>query len=816
MSVPRESPAGRGATTAPRPPGAERDLPHRSRGVGSDTPHRTQSVASDIPHRAQSVASDTPHRTQSVASGLPHQAQGVQPDVPHRAQGVELIGELRDSGYRRPPALVRRADGQVLQLTPLLYRVLQAVDGHRDHAGIAAVVGPAVGRRVSADDVRTLLGTKLAPLGVLRLSDGAEPEHRKAEPLLGLRLRRVVTEPTVTRRITGPFARLFHPAVVAAALAAFAAVSFWVLFEKGLAGATHQAFHQPALLLLVFAVTVVSAGFHEFGHAAAARYGGATPGAMGFGLYLLWPAFYTDVTDSYRLGRVGRLRTDLGGLYFNALVAVAVFGVWWLSGWDALLLVVATQIVQMVRQLAPMVRYDGYHVLADLTGVPDLFRHIKPTLLGLLPHRWGKPESKVLKPWARVVVTTWVLVVVPLLLTATALLVLAFPRIVATAWHGVGEQWRSAGTALGDGDLALVLVRVLSVAAIALPVLGIGLLLVRLVQRMCTRVWLATDGKPARRALVAVCGVAVVAGLLWAWWPNPDRYRPIEPGERGTVADAVPGLAAGPGPVTPATPVPETATARTAWPGGTPVPTKDKPVLALVLVPVDGAADAPTWVFPFDRPEPPGPGDNQALVVNTTDGSVRYRVSFALVWETDGVVDNRNEAYALASCRDCTTVAVAFQVVLVVGQADVVVPENIAVAVNHSCVSCVTYALAAQLVVSLPADLGPETKARLEEVWARLSRLAQDVPGMTAQQIQQALENAKAQILDVLREEGALPTTTTTTTVTTSTETSRATSSSSVPTTTTTTVTPSNPTTTTSPPSESTTAPSSPSVPPSS
>ena len=47
------------------------------------------------------------------------------------------------------------------------------------------------------------------------------------------------------------------------------------------------------------------------------------PGVMGAGLYLVWPAFYTDVTDSYRLGRAGRLRTDLGGLYFNAIVVVA-------------------------------------------------------------------------------------------------------------------------------------------------------------------------------------------------------------------------------------------------------------------------------------------------------------------------------------------------------------------------------------------------------------------------------------------------------------------------------------------------------------
>ena len=56
---------------------------------------------------------------------------------------------------------------------------------------------------------------------------------------------------------------------------------------------------------------------------------------------------------------------------------------------DALLLVVAPQLLLMLRQLAPIVRADGYHILADLTGVPDLFRHLEPILAGLLPTNWG-------------------------------------------------------------------------------------------------------------------------------------------------------------------------------------------------------------------------------------------------------------------------------------------------------------------------------------------------------------------------------------------------------------------------------------------
>src|SRR3712207_6491085 len=160
---------------------------------------------------------------------------------------------------------------------------------------------------------------------------------------------------------------------------------------------------------------------------------------MGAGIYLVWPAFYTDVTDSYRLGRGGRVRTDLGGLYFNAIVAVAVTGIWWLTSYDALLLVVATQILQMLRQLAPLVRFDGYHVLADVTGVPDLYSRIKPTLLGALPWRWGDPHARLLKPWARIVVTAWVVLVVPMLLATLAIAVWTLPRLLGSAWASLGK-----------------------------------------------------------------------------------------------------------------------------------------------------------------------------------------------------------------------------------------------------------------------------------------------------------------------------------------------------------------------------------------
>jgi putative peptide zinc metalloprotease protein len=681
--------------------------------------------------------------------------------VPALAGGVELLGEMQGSGYESGQFLVRRADGQTIQLTPLLYRVLEAVDGRRDLEAVAEHVSAATGRLVTADNVRQLLEGKLGSLGLLRLADGSEPEARKTNPLLALRFRYVVTDPAVTRRITRPFAVLFTPLLVGLLVAAFAAVAWWVLFSKGLASATHDAFATPSLLLLVVAVTVVSAGFHEFGHAAACRYGGATPGVMGAGLYLVWPAFYTEVSDSYRLGRAGRVRVDLGGLYFNAIVAVAIYGAWALTRWDALLLVIAAQVLQMVRQLAPLVRFDGYHVLADLTGVPDLYQRIGPTLKGLWPTNWGKPETKVLKPWARTVVTVWVLVVVPLLLFSLAMMVVAMPRVAATAWQSLGRETREIGAAFGDGDLPAIGVGLLSVVAIALPLVGMAYLLLRLLRRLVTGVRRWAAGSRGRSTLAAVVAAAVVAALAFLWWPDGRTYRPIQSYEHGTILDAVPSALTGSaGSVLRDGQV--ASVDRTLWASTSEPPTKDDPQLALVMVPVsgpgaggDGEDAAPAWVFPFDRPDAPAEGDNQALAVNTEDGSTVYDVAFALVWADDGSVLNANEAYAFASCRDCRTVAVAFQVVLAVGQTNVAVPQNLSGALNYSCVECVTYALAKQLVVTLPEGLSDEARARLEELWTEIAQYGAGLRDVPLDQIQADLQEYEDRIAQVLADDAA-------------------------------------------------------------
>jgi putative peptide zinc metalloprotease protein len=77
--------------------------------------------------------------------------------APRLADGIELIGEYEGSGFKESPYLARRADGQTLQLTRLLYAVAESADGNRDYAAMAEVVAADLGRGVSGRNVRFLV-----------------------------------------------------------------------------------------------------------------------------------------------------------------------------------------------------------------------------------------------------------------------------------------------------------------------------------------------------------------------------------------------------------------------------------------------------------------------------------------------------------------------------------------------------------------------------------------------------------------------------------------------------------------------------------
>jgi putative peptide zinc metalloprotease protein len=465
--------------------------------------------------------------------------QTAQTEAPAKlAAGIELIGEYEDSGYKEPPSIARRADGQIIQLPLLLYLIAEKADGRRSFEEIAERVSEETQRGVSPDNVRFLVAEKLRPLGVLAQADGSSPQVEKADPLLALKFRVAMVPAGVVRTVTTAFYPLFFPPVWVAAVAALVAFDVWLFFVHGVAQSARELVYNPVLLLMVFGLIVLATTFHEFGHATAARYGGAQPGVMGAGIYVVWPAFYTDVTDAYRLSRKGRLRTDLGGVYFNALFALGLAAVYFVTRFEPLLIVALIQHFQIFQQLLPLLRLDGYYILSDLTGVPDLFMRLKPTLTSLLPWRKTEDSVRALKPWVRVAVTAWVLVLVPFLAFVFGAMVFNVPRIFATAWDSFFVQLDNADISFGQGQIASGMVACLQLAALSLPALGVAYSGSRAGGRAFLGGWRWSEGQPVRRLGVVSGTALVLASLGFVWWPNGD-YKPIQPGERGTVQGAI-------------------------------------------------------------------------------------------------------------------------------------------------------------------------------------------------------------------------------------------------------------------------------------
>jgi putative peptide zinc metalloprotease protein len=440
---------------------------------------------------------------------------------PRLAPGVELLGEMKDSGFAEPRSLVRRADGQMIQLSRLLYMVSSLMDGARGADDIATAVSAELGRTLTGEQVRYLIIAKLMPLGIV-VGQGA-PVLPTASPLLALRAR-VTLLPDRAAGAVGTFFRpLFRWPVIVAVVVSVAALDFWIFTTHGLSLAFRQLLNNPVDLLLVAGLTVISALFHECGHAAGCRYGGARPGRIGAGIYLVWPAFFTNVTDSYRLSRAGRLRTDLGGLYFNLIFMVVLAAIYAATSAEILLLVIAVTHLEMLEQLLPFVRFDGYFILSDLVGVPDLFARVTPVLRSSLS-RWpigGRQQRDAratgLRRGARIVITAWVLCVIPLLAFTMAYLTVYLPDINRALWHSASHSAHLAGTALSGHRWATAAADAIGVGLVVMSIAGSLYVVVGLLRRAVAFGQRWSAGRPRRRLVAFLVGLGCAVSLSVIW-----------------------------------------------------------------------------------------------------------------------------------------------------------------------------------------------------------------------------------------------------------------------------------------------------------
>jgi putative peptide zinc metalloprotease protein len=514
--------------------------------------------ASVAPTPAQAPDANAANAKPASADQKPQFSVSDVADAPALAPGVVLSGQMEESAFQEEPALVQK-DGRFIQLTELLFLVVKNIDGKRTVDEIAAAVDKEHDKDISPDDVRKLIAEKLMPIGIVATRDGKVAVSQTSRSPLQLNMKMAMVSPALLKATTGVLQGLFFPVVlVPLVIFAFALVG-WVFFVHGIAASIHDAFYTPGLLLLTFGIIVVSAAFHELGHAAGLRKGGKLPRAMGAGLYLVYPAFYTDVSENYQLKRWARVRTDLGGFYFNLIFAIGVVAAFFATGWEYLLFIVALICFEIVHQLLPFVRLDGYWALADMLGIPDFFSQMGAFIRSVLPLRFGKGRKMPpLKWWARAAFALYIVIVVPLLAFLLFGMVKGFPRIIATAFDAAGQQLGQLGGAIGQGQLLLAGALLLQLLFIGLSTLGVVMLLFNLGRSLVRLVWGWGKRSRGHAAIASLGSLAAALLLVFLWvphvgpvagfqsgglWTQVGEFRPIASGERGgTIGQAVPGV----------------------------------------------------------------------------------------------------------------------------------------------------------------------------------------------------------------------------------------------------------------------------------
>ncbi len=140
----------------------------------------------------------------------------------------------------------------------------------------------------------------------------------------------------------------------------------------------HEFFSFKTIFYMWAALGVVKV-IHEFGHGLSCKAFGGEVHEMGFLFLCFSPAMYCNVSDAWMLpSKWQRIIISGAGIYVELMIAAIATFVWWNTpgypfvNYMALCLMVVCSVSTVMFNGNPLMRFDGYYVLADWLEIPNL------------------------------------------------------------------------------------------------------------------------------------------------------------------------------------------------------------------------------------------------------------------------------------------------------------------------------------------------------------------------------------------------------------------------------------------------------------
>jgi len=294
--------------------------------------------------------------------------------VPQLNGSVKIIPIDTSSPSQR--YLVQVDGEREFEISETLHDVIALIDGVRTTGEIAAEFARQTGKLCNKSDIEKIIDTYLVPYNIIANQNNKNWEPQQAS-YLSARIRLISKE--ALRPVTSVSKLLFVPWIFFPTLGALLVFHFYLygFVDKPALSLTSITVSEGVVIycLLLFAILL-----HELGHASACRYQGANPGEIGFGLYLYFPVFYSDVTDVWRLRRTQRAVVDLGGIYFQLLCVPLLLWLYLTVEHRLFIYTIYLLNFSVVTSLNPFLRFDGYWLISDITGIPNLRKRSREAL----------------------------------------------------------------------------------------------------------------------------------------------------------------------------------------------------------------------------------------------------------------------------------------------------------------------------------------------------------------------------------------------------------------------------------------------------
>lgn len=139
-----------------------------------------------------------------------------------------------------------------------------------------------------------------------------------------------------------------------------------------------DSFLTPSTVIWLSVALALTKVLHEFGHALTCRYFGAECHELGFMFLVFSPCLYCNVSDSWMIeSKWRRAAIGAAGVCVEVVLAGVATLLWWFSEpglfntlcFNVMLVCSASTLLFNGN---PLLRYDGYYILADLVEVPNL------------------------------------------------------------------------------------------------------------------------------------------------------------------------------------------------------------------------------------------------------------------------------------------------------------------------------------------------------------------------------------------------------------------------------------------------------------